>query len=69
MDKHMLVTRNQPLTRTSQTKKGDGHLQTAVAGEPRRPGLERIRGHVLLQARLLRRVAGDSRRVPAGLSG
>ena len=39
-----------------------GHLQQGA------PGAQRVRGHVLLQAGLLRRLAGGAGRVPAALS-
>ncbi len=44
---------------------GDRHIQAALDGAPRVPGAQRVRGAVLLQARLLRR----ERRDPAGLPG
>mmetsp|Transcript_41332 Transcript_41332/g.64576 ORF Transcript_41332/g.64576 Transcript_41332/m.64576 type:complete len:209 (+) Transcript_41332:327-953(+) len=48
---------------------GDGHLQAAAAGEPGRPGPERVRGHVLLQAGLLRRLPRDPGRLHPGAPG
>lgn len=57
------------MKRKKTQKPGNGYLQTAVVGESGRPRVERVRGHVLLQAGLLRRVSGDPRRVPAGFPG
>ena len=45
---------------------GDGHLQAPAAREPRRPRAQRVRRHVLLQARLLRRLPRNPRRLPSG---
>jgi hypothetical protein len=45
---------------------GDGHLQAPAAGQPRRPGFERLCGHVLLQAGLLRCLARDPGGLPPG---
>mmetsp|Transcript_25394 Transcript_25394/g.51603 ORF Transcript_25394/g.51603 Transcript_25394/m.51603 type:complete len:224 (+) Transcript_25394:463-1134(+) len=47
---------------------GDGHLQAATAREPRLYRPQRLRRALLLQARLLRRLTRDPRRLPAGAS-
>lgn len=39
---------------------GHGHLQGPAAGPPRAAGAQHVRGAVLRQAGLLRRVTGDS---------